>query len=44
MAAELGCDSCEMVNVVAMAKGRKVETGNICEAWWYLFEYGLFGQ
>ena len=44
MAAELGCESCEMANVVAMTKGRKVEPGNICEAWWYLFEYGLFRQ
>jgi hypothetical protein len=44
MAAELGCDSSEMVNVVAMTKGCKVEPGNICETWWYLFEYRLFGQ
>lgn len=37
MAAELGCDNCEIINVLAMTKGRKVEPGNICEAQWYLF-------
>ena len=32
MAAELGCDSCEIINVVAMTKGCEVEPRNICEA------------
>lgn len=44
MAAELGCDSCEIIHVVAMTEGRKVEPGNVREARWYLFECGLFGQ
>ena len=45
MAAELGCDDYEIINVLAMTKGRKVEPGNICKAQWYLFfEYRLFRQ
>ena len=37
MAAELGCDSYEVINVAAMTEGRKVKPRIICEARWYLF-------